>query len=252
MATPISTAILIVHGAYFLPGAYEPFCNRLRAAGLTVRCPRLPSCGDSQPPTALLQDDLAAVRTAASELISTNHKILVLAHSYGGIVASAAITPDLYSSSTNGPGVSALLYLAAWLLLPGQCLDDIIAKHGMQSEVDLGTLGDGMMFPKNAPESFYNDIERDEAEELAKANVTHNWMAAVDKMSHAPWRDLPTTYVFCEEDKALLPGLQRAMVDGAVEAGGAGIETVTIQTGHCPFLSRPEVVQELVEGALVR
>lgn len=60
------------------------------------------------------------------------------------------------------------------------------------------------------------------------------------------------TYVFCSEDKALLPALERAMVDGAVKAGGAGIETVTIESGHCPFLSRPEVVLELVGGAVAK
>ncbi|KAJ5728495.1 hypothetical protein N7493_004825 [Penicillium malachiteum] len=155
--------ILIIHGAYFLPAAYETFSNRLIEAGLTVRCPRLPSCGDIIPPTALLEHDINAVQEAAKELVATNHNIIVLAHSYGGIVASEAITSDLYSG-----------------------LDDVIAKHGMQSKVDLGTHDDGVMFPKNGADSFFNDLDRAEAEELAKGNVTHNWMAATGKMTHAP------------------------------------------------------------------
>ncbi|KAJ5736093.1 uncharacterized protein N7483_001218 [Penicillium malachiteum] len=147
MAPQSPTAILIIHGAYFLPAAYEAFSNRITEAGLTVRCPRLPSCGDTIPPTALLKHDVNAVQEAAKELIATNHKIIVLAHSYGGSVASEAITSDLYSINGSS-GVVSLIYLAAWLLVPGQGLDDVVAKHGMQSKVDLGTHGDGVMFPQ--------------------------------------------------------------------------------------------------------
>ncbi|KAJ5609157.1 hypothetical protein N7528_009724 [Penicillium herquei] len=253
MAPQSPIGILIIHGAYFLPAAYESFSNRLTEAGLAVRCPRLPSCGDTIPPTALLEHDINAVQEAAKELIATNRKIIVLAHSYGGIVASAAITSDLYSVNGSS-GVVSLIYLAAWLLVPGQGLDDVIAKHGMQSKVDLGTHGDGVMFPKNAADSFFNDLDRAEAEELAKGNVTHNWMAATGKMTHAPWMDLPMIYVFCSQDLALLPPLQQAMLQGAVDFGdgtdgGAGIVTETIDSGHCPFLSKPEEVQRVIEMA---
>jgi alpha-beta hydrolase superfamily lysophospholipase len=74
---------------------------------------------------------VAAVRKVAQELIDTGHSILVLAHSYGGMVASKAITQDLYASSGNG--VVSLIYLSAWLLQPGDSLEDVITKHGFQS-----------------------------------------------------------------------------------------------------------------------
>ncbi|KAJ6004916.1 hypothetical protein N7540_012715 [Penicillium herquei] len=254
MAPQSPIAILIIHGAYFLPAAYEAFSERMIEAGLTVRCSRLPSCGDTIPPTALLEHDVNAVQEAAKELIATNHKIIVLAHSYGGIVASEAITSDLYSINGSS-GVVSLIYLAAWLLVPGQGLDDVVAKHGMQSKVDLGTHGNGVMFPKNAADSFYNDIDRAEAEELSKGNVTHNWMAATGKLTHAPWMDLPMIYVFCSRDLAILLPLQQAMVQEAVDftsGGGVGIVTEIIDSGHCPFLSRPEEVQRVIEMAVVK
>jgi alpha-beta hydrolase superfamily lysophospholipase len=88
-------AILIVHGAYFLPETWQPFMDRLKASGFEVRCPRLPTCGDKRPPTATLADDVAAVQTAGRELQSAGHPIIVLAHSFGGLVATEAITKDL-------------------------------------------------------------------------------------------------------------------------------------------------------------
>lgn len=217
MASVKPTAILIVHGGYFLPPAWDALANRLRKAGFVVQCPRLPSCGDGRPPTAVREHDVAVVRKEAQELIDAGHSILVLAHSYGGMVASDAITQDLYAS--GGTGVVSLLYLSAWLLQPGDSLEDVFKRHGFQSKVDLGNNGDGTVFAKNAPESFYNDIEFETAEQLARDNVTHNWGAALGPMTGAPWKDLPTTYVHCARDMAILHPLQQSMVQDAVTAG---------------------------------
>ena len=72
--------------------------NDLSAAGFIPSCPRLPTCGDARPPKATVQDDVTVVRNAAMELLKAGHPIIVLAHSYGGIVASEAICEDLYKS----------------------------------------------------------------------------------------------------------------------------------------------------------
>lgn len=248
MASHKPTAVLIIHGAYFLPTAWDGFGDQLRRAGFIVKCPRLPSCGDKRPPAATTDDDIIAVRDAVDELIDTDHSILVLAHSYGGIVASEAIGPDLYVS--NGRGVVGLILLSAWLVQPGDTLTDVIGKYGFQCQVDLGDNGDGTFFAKNAPESFYNDIELTEAKDLATKNVTHNLFAASGKISGAPWKDLPTTYIHCAQDMAIMLSLQQSMVQDAVNTGGKLI-TKAIDSGHCPFLSQPEALLGIVEEAVM-
>ncbi|KAH8588348.1 Alpha/beta hydrolase fold-1 [Bisporella sp. PMI_857] len=252
-------AILIVHGGYFLPPAWDAFKTTLSSLGFAVSVPRLPTCGDARPPTALLSHDVAAVRTAAQELLSANHKIIVLAHSYGGIVASEALTPDLFASNNeNKKGIVSLVYLAAWLVQPGDTLADVIGKYGFQSKVDLGQNEDGTVYAKNAPESFFNDINDANparASELAKANVTHNWLGATGKVTAAPWKDLPTTYVHTTNDLAIMLPLQESMVKDAVDAlGSTGrkIEIETIESAHCPFLSKPDEVVAILERALAR
>ena len=243
------TAVLVVHGGYFLPPAWAPFIEDLKSAGFTVSCPRLPTCGDERPPKALLSDDVAAVRTAANELVEAGHSILVLCHSYGGIVASEAIQSDLYAKDNNGKGVVRLVYLSSWLVQPGDSLMDVVGKHGFLTKVDLGQNDDGTVFAKNAPDSFYNDIERSRAEELATHNVTHNWLAVSGKVLAAPWKDLPTTYIHCERDLAIELPLQKDMVKDAIAAAGsAKLETVSLDTGHCPFLSNPEALMQIVKS----
>ncbi|KAI9881247.1 MAG: hypothetical protein M1830_005533 [Pleopsidium flavum] len=234
-------AILIVHGAYQLPSTWTPFISTLRTAGFQTSCPRLPTCGNTRSSQATLADDVTAIRTAATELVSTGHKIIILAHSYGGVVASEAISPDLYASNlkNNGGGVVHLIYLSAWLVLKGQSVNSILEKYGFQSCVDVGFNSDNQAFVKNASDSFYNDIEpRSQAEELAEATVTHNWSAVGGKIEGAPWMNLPSTYVHCEQDQAILLDLQKSMVKDAMEAREiGGLETELLNSGHCPFLT---------------
>ncbi|KAL3474543.1 alpha/beta-hydrolase [Aspergillus californicus] len=245
MATPNITAILIIHGAYFLPSGWDSFIAALRRKhkdqDLSVECPRLPSCGDSQPPTATLADDVSAVRVAAEKLIGAGHRVAVLAHSYGGVVASEAITPDLYvgAQPDHDRGIASLILLSAFLVQPGDSLPGILGKYGFQSKMDLGDNGDGSVFTRNALDSFYNDLPRAKGEELAEANVTHNSTAAFGVVTGAPWKVLPTVYVYLTADLAIYLPLQKSMVADAVGAGGK-IQVETLDAGHCPFLSRPD------------
>ena len=249
MALSKQAAALIVTGAYFLPEAWTSFINDLSAARFVARCPRLPTCGDVRPPKATLQDDVTAVRNAAVELVDAGHPIIVLAHSYGGIVASEAVTEDLYAKHPSGPGVVHLVYLSAWLVLPGHSLSDVLEKYGWQSKADAGFNEDGTVEVKNTPDSFYNDIEAGRAQELTKKNVTHNSSTFPYKVSHAPWKQLSATYVHSARDMAIFLDLQKNMVKDATENGAADLVTVTCNSGHCPFLSMPTEVIQVVEQA---
>jgi alpha-beta hydrolase superfamily lysophospholipase len=133
-------AILIIHGAYFQPSAWEPFITRLADRNFTVECPPLPSCSSSpsQHPTGTLQDDVDVIRGAAQKIIDAGYKLTVLAHSYGGIVASEAITSELYATNTpSGAGVTSLILLSAFLIQPGHSLPGLFKKYSFQCEVDI-------------------------------------------------------------------------------------------------------------------
>ena len=256
MAASKQIAVLIVHGGYFLPDSWQPFINSLSLAGFIVRCPRLPTCGDARPPTATFADDVAVVQSAAKGLIAEGHQIIVLAHSYGGMVASEAISGDLYAVHGSNGGVIHLIFLSAWLVTAGNSVGDLVQKYGFQSSVDVGFNEDGTAWAKNAPYCFFNDINESDskrAEELATHNVTHNWATASGKISRAPWMDLPATYVHCTKDMAIHLQLQQSMVADALVAlqtertRKGSIVTETIEAGHSPFLSKPTAIVKIVE-----
>jgi len=54
------------------------------------------------------------------------------------------------------------------------------------------------------------------------------------------WRGIPSTYVICADDRAILPGLQRRM-------SARADEVVEWNTSHSPFASRPDLVADLLE-----
>lgn len=81
-----------------------------------------------------VEDDAVAVRNAAMELMDNGHPIIVLAHSYGGIVVAEAIGEDLFAKLPSGPGVVHLIHLSAWLILPRFSVNDMFEKYAQQTE----------------------------------------------------------------------------------------------------------------------
>ena len=261
MSSTNQPVILIVHGGYFFAEAFQNFQSELLKAGYESRCPQLPSCRDTRPldQKAGQPEDIAVIRKAAHELISSGRSIIVLAHSYGGIVACGAISNDMLASSDSGgrAGVLHMVFLSCWLLLPGSTVEDLLKKYGFQMKVALATNEDGTVYSTNSPEAFYNDIYEEDpsrAETLAKANnTTHNWVTATLPVQGSPWKTVSSTYVHCKRDQAILLPLQKSMVSDAQTALESADKSVTmdaleIDTGHCPFASAPEELVQIIKS----
>lgn len=63
---------------------------------------------------------------------------------------------------------------------------------------------------------------------------------------YAAWQHIPSTYVMCTNDKALLPQVQEAMLGAA----GDKFKIFQLNSGHSPFLSHPDFcVDVLLEAA---
>ena len=173
-------AVLVVHGEFMLPDHWGECLEGLSEAGFITRCPCLPTCGDSRPPKATFQDNVNVVRKIALELAPAGHAIIVLAHSWGGHVASEAIREDLYAKNMPGgdsprKGVVHLIYLSAWLpdagKSPAEAFSEVTTGTERPTKTDMGIDEDGSAWLKNPVEALYNDIEVERAEQLSKKIV---------------------------------------------------------------------------------
>ena len=109
--SPTKPTILIVPGSFSEYGIYNPFLAQIRNQGFTAFALKLPSTQKRAPlPPATLQDDAAHARGVAEHLIAEGAEVVVLAHSYGGTVATEAFEG---LGVKEGKGIKRLVFLSA-------------------------------------------------------------------------------------------------------------------------------------------
>jgi pimeloyl-ACP methyl ester carboxylesterase len=220
--------LLLVHGAWHSSWAWQPLITEL--SDVDVVTVDLPSSGTDPQSLGDLTADADAVRTA---LAGIEGPVVVVGHSYGGIPITEAASAEL--------GVAHLVYLRAFQLDVGDSL--------------VGSLG-GVVPPwqelhathvrVTTPEAvFYNGV----SPELTGQAVAHLQLqstgSVAQPLSHAAWRELPSTYIVCEQDQAIPVFAQEAM--------SARADTVLrLDAGHSPFLSQPAELAAVLRKVLAQ
>jgi pimeloyl-ACP methyl ester carboxylesterase len=217
--------LLLVHGAWHGPGAWDTLLPELSGE---VRTVRLPSSGPD--PTALgdFADDVRAVRDAVAA--GGDRPTVVVAHSYGGLPTTEAVC--------GMPNVVGVIYLAAFVVDGGHAVADLFAGgpppwwdlHADQGYVDV-----------RDPEAvFYGDVSAELAT-ASSARLVHQSLSALGAtLADAAWRHVPTTYIVCDKDAAIPPALQEVMARNAVRVHH-------LPSSHSPFLSIPGALAALIE-----
>ncbi|KFZ25201.1 hypothetical protein V502_00333 [Pseudogymnoascus sp. VKM F-4520 (FW-2644)] len=211
--------IVLVPGAWQRSLVFDGVQHKLRLIGYpTVLVDHL-STG-AEPPTIELSDDVDNLHNVLQQLVDEGKDVVVVAHLYGGVVASCAVegldVPALRRAGRRG-GVIMLAYLSAF--------------------------GDYCRTTDEA-NVFYNDLSVAEQEKWI-ATMTHMPVAVFkSKSTYEPWHAMPCMYVFCTNDNAIPMALQTGMADQM-----GSITTYVIDSSHSPFLSSPDDVIKGVELA---
>jgi pimeloyl-ACP methyl ester carboxylesterase len=95
--------------------------------------------------------------------------------------------------------------------------------------------------PVSAPIVF-SDIPREEGEAAVKHFARHSAISFTGELTYAGYKDVPVSYLFCEEDLTLPAKTQRAGIDLIEEVSGRKVDVTCIKTGHCPTISAPKLV----------
>lgn len=122
--------VVLVPGAWQRSSVFDAVQHKLGLLGYpTVLVDHL-STG-AEPPTIELSDDVDNLHKVLQKLVDEERDIVVVAHSYGGVVASCAVegldVPALRKAGKTG-GVIMLAYLSAFVLPKGASLMD--GLHG--------------------------------------------------------------------------------------------------------------------------
>lgn len=233
-----ATAVL-VHGAWHGGWCFERVVRLLETRGVESVSLDLPGHGADPGPFTDLAGDAARVSATLDHL---SGPVVLLGHSYGGAVITAA---------GGHPLVRHLVYLAAFAIdadescrgaatgAPGAELISHDGRPDLGAALTFHDDGTTTIDPREVHECLYNDCD----------DATVAW--AVERLGPQPmgnlgespariaWRERPSTYVVCARDNMVHPDLQRILARRCTNA-------VEWDASHSPFASQPALVADLV------
>jgi len=96
--------------------------------------------------------------------------------------------------------------------------------------------------------TFYHDLSPEQAEHWASKLQPHSYATKFTGTSISSWRTIPSSYLICEDDRAIPVFVQEAMVKACQDAG-ADMVTERVFSGHSPFLSKPDETVDFLRRA---
>jgi pimeloyl-ACP methyl ester carboxylesterase len=231
-------AIVLVHGAWGGAWIWRRVLGPLRAAGHEVHAATLSGCGERahlrhQGITLHTHIDDVLGLVAAEEL----HEIVLVGHSYGGMVITGAADALLAQGRVR---LRHLVYLDAMVPLPGEGWGDAHPPEIVAARRAAAAANDGALPPPDASDFGLSGADRDW---LNRRQVPHPFGMYRVPMRYdgGRWAALPRTFIDC--NAPAYPTID-AMRKRVRQQPGWRIETIA--TGHCPQVSDPARLVELL------
>jgi len=219
-------SVVLVHGGFVDGSGWQGVYDILKKDGYDVTV--------VQNPTTSLADDVAVTRRA---IAAAPGPVVLVGHSYGGVVVSEAGTD---------PKVSAVVYIAAFAPDMGESVSSLIANPAPGAPVPpILPPVDGFLFLDQAKfaASFAADVKPDLAAFMAHSQVPWGVAALDGKVTAPAWKAKPSWYLVTTADRMIPPEAQRAM------ANRAGATVTEAKGSHAIYVSQPKAVAKIIESA---
>jgi pimeloyl-ACP methyl ester carboxylesterase len=222
--TQTKPSIVFCHGIWADGSCFNKVIPTLQAEGHQVIA--------AQYGLDTLAGDVATVRRTLGRVSSP---AILVGHSYGGSVITAAGTDDR---------VAGLVYIAALAPDAGETSQTQQANFPKTDVFSHVEVADGRvwMLPEGV-ECFAGDLPEREKKVVW---ATH-FAPAVDlfdaKVEGTAWKSKPTWYIVAKKDRTVQPELQRFF------AKRIGATTYEVDSSHVPMLSNPNLVIDVIRTA---
>jgi len=227
--------VVLVHGAFADSSGWSDVAGRLMNAGYPVIAFSNPLRGPAS--------DAAYLRTFLSTI---EGPIVLVGHSYGGVVITNA--------ATGNENVQSLVYVAAYAPAEGESVSDanhlgnghsVVTDHLVVRPFPGASGGDADAYidPVWFPELFAQDLPRKTAEFMAATQRPGAFAALVSPSGPPAWAEIPSWYMVASQDRIIPPEAERAMAERA------GSTVVEIDSSHVVMMSHPSAVTRLIQEA---
>ena len=218
--------IVLVHGAFADASGWDAVIRILQSKGYEVSAVQNP-----------LTSYEADVETTKRLIDAQTGPTVVVAHSYGGAVITAA--------AAGNPNVKALVYLAAFANDVNEPLGAVLEKYPSKAVESFKPDAAGLLYIDRAKfhDIFAQDLPVVQTNVMAVTQkpLTSSAFGATTKV--AAWRTTPSWFVVAQNDNVIPPDLERFF------AKRMGAKTTEIDSSHVVFMSHPKEVVEVIESA---
>lgn len=228
--------IVLVHGAWADGSSWDGVISRLQRAGYTVLAPPNPLRGVEADATYL-----------ASFLKTVNGPIVLVGHSYGGIVTSIAATGD--------PQVKALVYIDAYVPDTGDSVLSLTSERpgsrlspdafaAVPFKTSRGSDADLYIKPTAFAKVFASDLSPATADAMFATQRPFANSELTEKTPGEPaWKSIPSWYLIGNLDRVIPPATQLAM------AQRARAHVLHVNGGHTSLVSHPDQATAIILAA---
>ena len=221
--------IVLVHGADADGSSWSKVIPILQDAGHYVVAVQLPL-------TSIVDDAATARRT----IDNLEAPVLVVGHSFGGVVITQA--------AHNAPNVSGLVYVAAFAPDTDESAADLVGRFpALESAKYIAVDKNGFFaFPQDQfPRLFAQDLDPVEARVLAAVQGPADAARFAFKSGPPAWREHPSWYVVAAADGIIHPELERWMAK-RMDARTTSVPAAS----HAVMVSNPREVANVILAAV--
>ncbi|WP_028479431.1 alpha/beta hydrolase [Nocardia sp. CNY236] len=271
------TPVVLVHGFWHASWCWSLVTEQLAASGIPSvavdldghglrsrspesrwRRPFDPAVYAVEPSRTSAVTASSAAQTLVEQIraIGGGERVVVVAHSMGGAVATAAaeLEPSLFSHlvyvSAFAPVDGAVAQYSASPENEGEMTSTLLVADPMVVGAARLDIGDPSRHSA-AREVFYGDVDRataDAAIGLLQPDGPIGIPAEDFTVTADRFGTVPHSYVVCTKDNAIPVALQRRFVR-EIDAVSATPTTVTeLDSSHSPFLSQPAALAAIIAG----
>jgi pimeloyl-ACP methyl ester carboxylesterase len=220
------TAVL-VHAAWADGSSWNKVTLELQRRGLDVVA--------AQIPLTSLSDDVAALRRV---LRRQDGPVILVGHSYGGAVATAAGAGD--------SNVEALVYVAAVVPDEGETVGEIFNRvpyHPKAAKVQPDSDGLAWITLDDFRTAVAPNASSEDTALMAATQKPIALNCLIERMTRPAWREKPSWFLVAEDDIMVSPETQW------FSATRMKSTVVALPVDHTPLASRPDAVADIISQA---